>query len=278
MKRWFTFLAVLAISGAVMLAGGRAQATCCRSTADCPAGFACIGGACDASATECTCDADCGPNLHCQVTGVTICVQPAGGAQQCHLHNQCLASWQGSCATDVDCGPGGFTCAMNGSLCSATGCQTTTMCRDPMLPTTCDTDADCPAAWTCEPDTDLSTSCIRDLRHCPAQGCPAPTGAKICRPPMFALVGGSLFIGVPAAGNICTGAGGESAGGAPGGEDGGGMGGAQAAAGGGPNDAGSGAHSPGTGCQLVSGVPESAPLPLLLAVCAVSIRRITRRR
>lgn len=91
MKGRSTFLA-LGIPGAAMLAEGRARATCCRSAADCPAGFASLGGACDASLTERTCDADCGPNLPCQITGVNLCVQVPGGAVECHPHNQCLAT------------------------------------------------------------------------------------------------------------------------------------------------------------------------------------------
>jgi len=277
MKPDLRFLVIFATLGAAMLAGGRAQATCCRSAADCPAGFACLGGACDASITECTCDADCGPSLHCQATGVTLCVQAPGGAQQCHQHNQCLATWQGTCATDADCGPGGFTCAMNGTLCSATGCQATTMCTDPILPTTCDTDGDCPAAWTCEPDTEVSTSCIPEVMHCPAQGCAGLTGAKVCRPPLFALVGGSRFIGVPAPRSGCAGAGDEGAGASAGSGGGGGMGG-QAGAGRELGSAGPGTHAPGSGCQLGPAAPGSAPIPLLLALWAVSIRRTTRRR
>jgi len=278
MKREPRFLVILAMLAAGMLAGGRAQATCCRSAADCPAGFACLGGACDSSITECTCDADCGPSLHCQATGVTLCVQGPGGEQRCYPHSQCLAAWQGTCTTDADCGPGGFTCAMNGSLCSAAGCQATTMCADPVLPTTCNTDADCPAAWACEPDTDVSTSCIPEVMHCPAQGCPSPTGAKVCRPPLFALVGGTRLSGVPASGSGCAGAGGKAAGAPPGGGGGRGMGGGQAAVGGGPGSAGPGTHAPASGCQLGPAARGSGAIPLLLALWAVSLRRTTRRR
>jgi len=274
MKRQLAFLGILATLGAVTLAGGRAQATCCRSTADCPAGFTCLGGACESSIAGCTCDADCGPNLRCRTTGVTACVQVPGGAQECHPHSQCLAPWQGPCATDADCGPGGFTCATNGTLCSATDCQPTTICTDPVLPTTCDADADCPAAWTCEPDTDVSTSCIPEVRHCPAQGCPAPTGAKSCRPPMFALLGGSRFGGVPAPDHSCASAGGDRGAGPDGAP---GTGGAQAGAGGGPGPAGSGAPLPGSGCQLAPATPGGAPVLALLASWAISIRRATRR-
>lgn len=280
MKRELRFVVMLAMLGAAMLGAGRAQATCCLSDADCPAGFACFDGACNPSITDCTCDADCGPGLHCQATGVTLCFQAPGGTQQCHLHNQCLAAWQGICATDADCGPGGFTCTVNGTVCDATGCQATTMCRDPILPATCLTDADCPAAWTCEADTDVSTSCIPEVMSCPAQGCPAPTGAKVCRPPLFALVGGSRFIGVPAPSLGCAGAGGKSPGDSAGGGGGAGMGGGQVAAGGGPGSAGPGTRPLGNGCQLGLGpaASRSAPLPLLLALWALAIRRATRRR
>ncbi len=237
MKRIFVFLAM--VCGA-LFQSENARATCCNTDADCPRGITCAGGTCDA-VTSCTCDTDCGPSLYCIPAVFTVCSGTA--AQDCHPEGRCASAWQRPCGTAADCGPGGFTCVANGQLCSDAGCQTTSTCKPPPLPTTCATNSDCPTAWTCEPDTALITACVSVTQHCPADGCPPPTGAKSCVPPMFDLVGTLSYAGPPVvlpASCSAAGAGGYSPGA------------------GGSGAAGSTGATGTTGCQLVPGAPADS--------------------
>jgi hypothetical protein len=204
---------------------------------------------------NCGCDADCPPNLHCNLDATMPCtVGPDGVSQQCHSAGECAAAWQRACTTSADCGPGGFSCVVNGSVCTNGNCQPITTCQPPSLPGSCVTDADCPAAWTCEPDTIVMTACVPELINCPASGCPAPTGAKSCQPPMFDLVGGSNVLGHPApAGSMCL-AGGGGAGGAP--------------------NQSSGAADQSSGCQLApAGRMDAGALLVLLGLLGLNVRR-----
>ena len=260
MRRLFLFLAIVASVGWTLVQGASARATCCQTAADCPRGFACNGGVCDASFVDCTCDTDCGPNLFCIPAVATVCTQTAGSTtEDCHPKGQCSTAWKRPCATAADCGPGGFTCVPNGTLCSGTDCQVTSTCTAPSLPTTCATDADCPDAWTCEPDTAQVTACIPEAPHsCPSNGCPPVTltGAKSCLPPLFDLVGLGGFAGppvvLPTSCPVKAGPGGTS------GSDGGGAGG-QGALPGAPAGGSSGqqrgdaAGASSGGCQVAPG-------------------------
>ena len=277
MRRLFVIVAIA--SAAVLLSGGRARATCCTANSDCPRGFTCLGGTCDATIVDCTCDTDCGPNLYCVPAVVTVCTQQPGSAtQDCHPQGRCMTAWKRPCATDADCGPGGFTCVPNGRFCSGSDCQITATCMAPPLPATCATDADCPAAWTCEPDTALATACVPEPPHsCPASGCPAttPTGAKSCLPPLFDLVGLGGFSGPPVVlpascpvkeHDVTGGAGGATAG-------------AGGAGGGAPATPAGVARPAGGGCQVGGGSATEATTLFWGAVTllGVSLRRRRRR-
>jgi hypothetical protein len=218
---------------------------------------------------NCGCDADCAPGLHCNLQATMPCTSGPGiVGQQCYWAGECAAAWQRACTQAADCGPGGFTCAVNGQVCTGDSCQPLTTCAPPALPASCATDADCPAAWTCEADTVLAAACVPGMFNCPANGCPPPTGAKSCRPPMFDIVGGSNVLGQPApAGSACLSAG-MTAGGL------GGAGGASGGAGGAPQD-----NDPPLqphGCQLAPAGRVDAGL--LVAVAALFARRVRRRR
>ena len=199
MARWFVMVGIVV---GVLLGASRARATCCQTAADCPRGFGCVNGSCDATIVDCACDTDCGPNLYCIPAVATVCTQAAGSAtQDCHPKGQCSTAWKRPCATTADCGEGGFTCTLTaGFVCQGSDCQTISTCTAPALPSTCATDADCPSAWTCEPDTQAVTACIYEgPRSCPNGGCPPPqyTGAKSCMPPLYDLVGPAGFSGAP---------------------------------------------------------------------------------
>jgi hypothetical protein len=301
MRRPFVILAVVVV-GATLLQGSTARATCCQADADCPRGFACDRGVC--APLDCTCDSDCGPNLFCLPAVATVCTQEAGGTtQSCHPVGQCATAWQRPCATTADCGPGGFTCVANGQSCDNGGCRVTSTCMPPTLPPTCNTDADCPAAWACEPDTAYVTACIPEAAHsCPAGGCEpkTPTGVKSCVAPLLDLVGNAGFVGPPvvlprscgAKSGGGGGGGGASGGGAgaPGsiggssGAHGSGNGGASASAGA-PGDAGSGQQpaadangTNGKGCQFAPGEGVDPTFLLgFLGFGAVNLRRRGRR-
>lgn len=194
---------------------GEAQAHCCTGIGDCPSGFACLPlgdagqGACSSDFTTCACDDECAPGLRCMPGARTLCV--GDNSDTCSLAGQCAAPWQMPCSTAADCGEGGFACVANGSLCTAsTGCQTTTSCVAPALPDTCTTDSDCPAGWTCLPDTAADTLCVVFTQHCPMNGCPAPTGKMLCRPPLWELVGSNSWTGPPVTANACPALGGGS--------------------------------------------------------------------
>jgi len=247
MRRLFVIVAIA--SAAVLFSGGRARATCCTTNSDCPGGFTCLGGTCDATIVDCTCDTDCGPNLYCVPAVVT----------------------------DADCGPGGFACVPNGRFCAGSDCQTTATCMAPPLPASCATDADCPAAWTCEPDTALVTACVPEAPHsCPASGCPAttPTGAKSCLPPLFDLVGLGGFSGPPVVlpascpvkdHDVTGGAGGATAG-------------AGGAGGGAPATPAGVARPAGGGCQVGGGSATEATTLFWGAVTLLGVSRRRRRR
>jgi len=267
------FVIVLLAGATTLFAAARARATCCTTSGDCPSGTACLGGACDATIVDCKCDTDCGPNLYCVPAVSTVCTQQAGSTtQDCHPQGQCMPAWKRPCATDVDCGPGGFTCVPNGRYCSGSDCQTTATCTAPPLPATCVTDADCPAAWTCEPDTALATACVPQPPHsCPSGGCPPtmPTGAKSCVPPQFDLVGLGGFSGppvvLPASCPAKTGDGNTGA-------DGAGAGGSGASA--------STTRSTGGGCQLAPGAggdPASWVAVMVVGVAGAYARRRASR-
>jgi len=291
MKRLLVSLVV--VSGA-LLESAAVRATCCSADADCPKGFACYGGACTSDFVGCTCDADCGPNLYCLPFTSTVCTQMPGGGQDCHPQGQCVSAWQRPCFSTADCGPGGFTCGMSGgTLCSSAGCQTTTACMPPALPTTCATDADCPAAWTCEPGTVVTTSCIPIRESCPSNGCPPPSSAKGCVPPLFDLVGPPRFSGVPTAtSDSCPAKSGS--GGGPGALGTGGAGGAAPSAntpgtggtlgassgvgGAGTLPRAAGSTSSGTGCQIAPFGPASSPLFLAALGLLGACRRRTAKR
>lgn len=268
MRRQFV---IVAIVGGTLLAGARARATCCNTGEDCPSGFACIGGACNATLVNCTCDTDCGPSLYCIPAVATVCTQePGSTTQDCHPQGQCSSAWKRPCATDADCGPGGFTCVPNGRFCSGSDCQTTSTCTAPSLPTSCATNADCPVAWTCEPDTALATACVPVPPHsCPSGGCPTTTftGAKSCLPPLFDLVGLGGFAGPPVVLPATCPAKPDSANGGAG---------PSSSAGG-----GSGTQHPGTtgpasgGCQVVPGGAE--PTAFVLAALGLLGASLARR-
>ena len=294
MRRRFVVLAM--VSGA-LFQSENARATCCNTDADCPAGITCARGAC-AAVTSCTCDTDCGPGLYCVPEVVTVC--SGSTAQDCHPEGRCAAAWQRPCRIAADCGAGGFTCAADGQLCSPAGCQTTFMCMPPPLPATCDTTSDCPPAWTCEPDTAVVTACVSVTRNCPAGGCPPPTGAKSCMPPMFDLVGGpSSYLGPPVVLPVsCSPAGAGTAGtsgaaGTAGTSGAAGTAGTSGAAGGAvsaatdPGSGGAGQTQPAgvasrrsTGCQLVPGAPTDAAFILGASglLGAGLLRRMKRSR
>lgn len=212
MKLPFLFLASFA---AALLCGSNGLANCCRNDADCPKGFACSGGVspdggwygmCDSTFVACTCDTDCAPGLHCMANAGNVCTQPAdGGAQTCHEQGRCVAAWQRPCSTSADCGPGGFQCTQNGTLCQGSSCQFTYSCTWPTLPASCTKNQDCPSGWTCEPDTAQVTACAPVIQHCPLMGCPPLTGALLCRPPYFDMVGSSAWSGpAPTPNNNCS--------------------------------------------------------------------------
>jgi hypothetical protein len=75
----------------------------------------------------------------------------------------------------------------NGQFCDNGNCQVISSCMPPTLPPTCNTDGDCPAAWTCEPDTAYVTGRIPEAAYnCPAGDCEqkTPTGVKSCVAPL----------------------------------------------------------------------------------------------
>jgi len=268
MKRLFLVLTIVASGGWTLLHGARARATCCQTTADCPRGFACNGGVCDARDVDCTCDTDCGPNLFCLPAVATVCTQKAGSTtQDCHPQGQCSTAWKRPCATTADCGPGGFTCVANGQFCSGADCQVTSTCVAPALPNTCTTDADCPAAWTCEPDTAQVTACIPDAPHsCPSNGCPPVTltGARSCLPPLFDLVGLGGFAGppvvLPSSCPVKAGPGGASGAAAGGASGATGAAGSAGATGGSPGAAGAPGSQGGTsGAHATGGAGPAGP-------------------
>jgi len=203
-------LVAMALS-AVMLHGAEARARCCSSQADCPRGISCDGGFCDLRASTCNCDADCPSGLRCLPGAVTQC--SGAGSQTCSLVGQCTAGWQIPCSSSADCGLGGFECVPGGgTLCAGSSCQTTTECRAPTLPSPCTVDTDCPAGWTCEPDTAEATKCVPTMRSCPSNGCPALTDRMACRPPNWELVGDNRFAGPPFTPGVCSTVGGGTGG------------------------------------------------------------------
>ncbi len=206
MKYACWFLVLLLLAYAV-----DARARCCNGDGDCPRGFACLAaapgssGSCSSALAVCSCDADCPQGLRCMPAARTMCVQSGLDAgQTCLPAGLCAAPWQIPCATSADCGPGGFRCVQSGTLCTASGCQTTSSCAPPTLPDTCASDADCPTAWSCLPDTAADTLCVWSGHSCPANGCPAPTGQMLCRPPLWELVGGNSWTGSPVPATACS--------------------------------------------------------------------------
>lgn len=279
MRRLFAF-AFLATLGGSLLASRTARATCCSSDRDCPRGFACSDGSCDPEFVDCKCDADCGPNLFCVPEVGTICVPTLTGQDDCHPKGQCAAAWQRPCATSADCGASGFTCTVNGQLCIGTDCRDTASCKPTDVPSTCATDGDCPAAWTCEPDTVMVAACVPFHQNCPASGCPVATDARHCRPPLFDLVGPSGFSGPPvvvAASCPITGGGGAGGGAGSSATTGsGGAGGSGSPAGGGAGHPGSAA--PSGGCQLAPAGQIDLALLVVCSFALIGASLIRRRR
>ena len=187
MQRLGMFVTMLS---ATMFYGAEARARCCSSDADCPRGIVCAGGLCDLQISPCNCDADCPPGLRCMPRGGSGFTQPVIG--------QCTAGWQIPCSSSADCGGGGFTCTGRG-----VGAGGLTGCNPPTLPDTCTLDADCPAGWTCEPDSAQTTKCVPGFHSCPLNGCPPLTGQMACRPPYWELVGDTKYSGQPFAPLIC---------------------------------------------------------------------------
>jgi hypothetical protein len=201
MRYWFGSL--LALATAIAWSAD-ARATCCSRDSDCPSGFECTGeaspdgglaGACQFEIRDCRCDSDCPSDFVCVQNAATAC--PDGDRANCKPIGQCAAPWQAPCGTDADCGAG-YRCKANGKLCTGDACQTTTICEPLPLPDACEKDSDCPAGWTCENDDAWADQCVQWRGGCTLSGeCPPRAGKNQCRPPDWALVGASQYIGPP---------------------------------------------------------------------------------
>jgi MYXO-CTERM domain-containing protein len=133
----------------------------CTSDADCADGLVCL----TETFSECTAtDIKCAPGTEC-IPPDPVCVDRSVSL--------CAPKWVGPCAVDSDCGEG-FTC-VQGEMCECSGgaaapapppdgdpapvpdpvpeetceCYPTGQTHCEVIDVICETDADCPADWTC---------------------------------------------------------------------------------------------------------------------------------
>ncbi len=116
----------------------------------------------DGGLVFCTSDSDCGnPYLACAPTALYVCRDPDASADAnpaladaaiCPVTSPqtldvCVVRYQLPCDASASCGPAGFTCSVNGTLCNSTGCSPQMRCQSQY--TLCSSDTDCPAGWSC---------------------------------------------------------------------------------------------------------------------------------
>ena len=190
----------------------------CATDADCGADMVCA----SLDSTQCPVSPPtaCGPNMDCSRPVMT---DPAGATSTCTTttYHQCTPRWQLPCQTAADCGAG-FTCDEQQSCgCSGGGtvgggvtpsgsstpssggstqtppdctCTGTGTSACTIIPTVCNTDAECLPGWTCQ---DLPS--VRSCAVSPGgqQTCdPPPAIVKNCAPP-YSSSSGTAVAGTP---------------------------------------------------------------------------------
>jgi len=201
---------------AATLLAGNASARACMTSAGCPHGFQCSGGAC--VSLTCQSDADCAPGLPCRQD--TQCVASADGSSI--PSGACVPEWQAPCNADSDCGSG-FQCILAGGACDCSGsdanvppdagavnlpCEEVMPTRPPCanandagcppFPSVCDAGSSC-LCWgiarTCQqkqmPSCGTNADCLSGWTcMCPPDANPSPSagcGSKSCQPPNWDL-------------------------------------------------------------------------------------------
>jgi len=192
----------------------------CATDADCGAFMVCA----PLETTQCSVSPPaevCAPNTDCSPPATT---DPAGATSNCTTttYHQCTPRWQLPCQTAADCGAG-FTCdeqqscgcsgggSIGGGATPSSGSSTppampqappnctctgtgTSACA--VIPTVCDTDAECLPGWTCQ--------VIPSVRSCTLSpdgqpSCdPPPAVTKNCAPP-YSSPSGATVDGTPTA-------------------------------------------------------------------------------
>lgn len=188
--------------GIVLLHAKLAAARCCATNNDCPRGVPCSNytnadggenGMCAAEFAACHCDADCAPGMRCLAqSSLTECVIDAG-TQTCSELGQCTVAWRGPCKVDSDCGIG-FQCTIGGgSVCSASGCQQTSMCVQTAPSSPCTFDTDCPSGWTCE---NAAVACKPFSTFGPTVPSNPYPNEMLCYPPYYDVFDNSVMLNV----------------------------------------------------------------------------------
>ena len=185
----------------------------CATDADCGADMVCA----SHETTQCPVSPPtCAPNQNCSPPAKT---DPAGVPINCTTttYHQCTPRWQLPCQVAAECGAG-FTCDEQQSCgCSGGGtvgsgttpsgastpaagtetapdctCTGTSACT--VIPTVCNTDAECLLGWTCQvaPSSGGCAASPDGQQSCP----PPPPVVKNCAPP-YASSSGTVVSGTP---------------------------------------------------------------------------------
>jgi hypothetical protein len=187
----------------------------CQQDADCASGMVCHGWEQPCATTDCACppgqECDCGAPVSCEPETVSLCTPryllPCQTAADCGTGFTCQEAETCTCS-----GSGGKAPAGSGSgaapLPPSDGeadpaptppdctCEPSGVKQCVPQEIGCDSDAACPAGWTCEAG-DIATTPGCAGPDCPTQPAPTPTPSQ-CRPPYYGG-GGGVGVSTPTA-------------------------------------------------------------------------------